>query len=63
MDRSTRIRSGTNIVWPNSHCPSCAHTGVVSFDNASYRRMWYACLACNKVWIAARQENLKRNRT
>ena len=43
--------SGTNIVWPNRDCPSCGHRGVVSFDAASYRRMWYACLSCRKVWL------------
>jgi DNA-binding response OmpR family regulator len=57
-ERSDGLVTGTNRVWPNSHCPSCDHNGVVSFDYASHRRMWYACLACEKVWIARRQEEM-----
>lgn len=48
--------AGTNREWPNSHCPYCDHEGVTSFDHASHRRMWYACLSCRMVWLAKRQE-------
>jgi DNA-binding response OmpR family regulator len=47
---------GTNRTWPNSHCPYCDHEGVTSFEYASHRRAWYACLTCRKVWLARRQE-------
>jgi DNA-binding response OmpR family regulator len=57
-ERSEAIVNGTNRVWPDSRCPSCDHAGIVSFDNASHRRMWYACLECEKVWIARRQEEM-----
>ena len=29
---------------------------AVSFEFSSYRRMWYACLACEHVWLGPRQE-------
>lgn len=48
-----QLSSGTNIVWPDRDCPSCGHRGVVSFDAASYRRTWYACLPCRNVWLTA----------
>ena len=48
--------SGTNRKWPNTHCPYCTQSGVTSFDFASMRRAWYACLSCRRVWIARRQE-------
>jgi len=48
--------AGTNRTWPNSHCPYCDHEGVTSFEYASHRRAWYACLSCRKVWLAKRQE-------
>ena len=55
-DRSDMLRAGTNHEWPNTHCPHCAHAGVISFEYTSYRRAWYACLSCRKVWLAKRQE-------
>ena len=56
-DGSGRLpHCGTNRVWPDTVCPHCREAGAVSFEFASYRRMWYACLACDWVWLAARQE-------
>jgi DNA-binding response OmpR family regulator len=55
-DRLQLARAGTNRVWPNTHCPYCDHQGVTSFDYASMRRAWYACLHCQKVWMAKRQD-------
>ena len=55
-DRSGLLRMGTNRTWPTTHCPYCSHAGVTSFDFASMRRAWYACLQCQKVWMAKRQE-------
>jgi len=55
-ERIDLLKSGTNRTWPNSQCPYCANTGVTSFDYASMRRAWYACLACRKVWMAKRIE-------
>ncbi len=55
-ERIDLLKSGTNRTWPNAQCPYCSHAGVTSFDFASMRRAWYACLACRKVWIAKRQE-------
>lgn len=55
-ERIDLLKSGTNRTWPNAECPYCSHAGVTSFDFASMRRAWYACLACRKVWIAKRQE-------
>ena len=53
--RSTRER-GTNREWPDVHCPHCHHKGVTSFEYASHRRAWYACLSCNHVWLAKEQD-------
>jgi DNA-binding response OmpR family regulator len=55
-ERIDLLRSGTNRKWPNTHCPYCGHAGVTSFDFASMRRAWYACLDCRHVWMAKRQE-------
>jgi DNA-binding response OmpR family regulator len=50
------LQQGTNRTWPATACPKCARTGAVSFEFSSYRRMWYACLACESVWLGPRQE-------
>jgi DNA-binding response OmpR family regulator len=42
--------------WPNTHCAYCDHEGVTSFEYASHRRAWYACLSCKKVWMAKRRD-------
>jgi DNA-binding response OmpR family regulator len=47
---------GTNRVWPDTHCPTCNAASATSFEFASYRRMWYACLECDAVWLGPRQE-------
>jgi DNA-binding response OmpR family regulator len=48
--------TGTNRVWPEARCPSCDEPGAVSFEFSSYRRMWYACLTCDHVWLGPRRE-------
>ncbi len=50
------LTARTNREWPATFCPYCQHRGVTSFEHTSHRRSWYACLACNKVWIARRLE-------
>jgi DNA-binding response OmpR family regulator len=55
-ERSALLQAGTNRVWPEMHCPYCDHEGATSFEFASHRRAWYACMACKKVWMAKRQE-------
>lgn len=55
-ERVDLLKAGTNRTWPNTQCPYCAHPGVTSFDYASMRRSWYACLGCRKVWMAKRLE-------
>jgi CheY-like chemotaxis protein len=47
---------GTNRTWPDTACPRCDAKGAVSFEFSSYRRMWYACLGCEHVWLGPRQE-------
>ena len=54
VERVDLLKIGTNRVWPSEHCPYCSHPGVTSFDYASQRRAWYACLECRKVWMAKR---------
>jgi DNA-binding response OmpR family regulator len=51
---SGRSRIGTNQVWADKKCPSCGSNGPVSFDYASLKRLWYACLACKRVWTGKR---------
>jgi DNA-binding response OmpR family regulator len=55
IEYSHRVMAGTNVVCHDASCPSCGERGVVSFDAASHRRMWYACLPCGKVWMAPRR--------
>ena len=55
-DRIGLFMAGTNQHWPTAYCPYCAHQGVTSFEYASHRKAWYACLECKKVWVAKRQE-------
>jgi DNA-binding response OmpR family regulator len=55
-ERSDLLISGTNRHWPATRCPSCSHEGVTSFEFASHRTAWYACLECRNVWMAKRQE-------
>lgn len=47
---------GTNQECPGLVCPACQHSGAISFDATSLRRAWYACLSCEHVWIAKRQQ-------
>jgi len=55
--RSTpAVQYGTNRAWAATHCPECDTAAATSFEFASYRRMWYACLACDHVWLGPRQE-------
>lgn len=46
----------TNQTWNDVTCPDCGRPGATSFDFASHRRMWCACLACTHVWVARRRE-------
>src|SRR5688572_3448837 len=50
-DTDTGVR-GTNRVWTRTMCPACAHVGVVSFEFSTRRRLWFACLACDHVWLS-----------
>ena len=54
-DSTTRYGT-TNQYWPNLACPHCDHHGVTSFDFASHRQAWYACLACRNVWTDRRHD-------
>lgn len=53
---ASSVPVGTNQHWPNVACPGCGGSGATSFDATSLRRAWYACLACEHVWIAKRQQ-------
>jgi CheY-like chemotaxis protein len=43
--------SGTNLPCRHIACPDCDQHGAVAFEHASHRRVWYACLRCNAVWV------------
>jgi CheY-like chemotaxis protein len=47
----TAVERATNVVFKDACCTSCGRGGIVGFDSAGRARMWYACLACDKVWI------------
>jgi DNA-binding response OmpR family regulator len=51
-----RLVARTNREWPSTHCPYCSHPGVTSFEHSSHRRDWFACLSCEKVWLARRRD-------
>jgi DNA-binding NarL/FixJ family response regulator len=55
-DGDSSLAATTNRVWAEVACPSCQQNGVVSFEFASHRRAWYACLACKGVWMSKRRE-------
>jgi hypothetical protein len=48
--------SGTNQACRDVSCPDCREPGAVAFDYSSHRRAWYACLACEAVWLGRRPE-------
>ena len=48
--------AGTNRSWSSVECPHCRTPNATSFEFSSHRRMWFACLACDQVWLGARQE-------
>lgn len=47
---------GTSRTWPEVTCPQCGEGHAVGFEHASHRRSWYACLACEHVWLGVRRE-------
>lgn len=47
---------GTHRAWAEMACPKCAQGGAIGFEFSSHRRSWYACLACDAVWLGRRQE-------
>ena len=49
-------QAGTNRRWADISCPNCRKQGAISFEYASHRRAWYACLECKSVWIDKRRE-------
>jgi DNA-binding NarL/FixJ family response regulator len=55
-DGDSSLAATTNRVWAEVACPRCQQNGVVSFEFASHRRAWYACLECKGVWMAKRRE-------
>ena len=44
--RSPRSTTGA------STCLHCGQKAATRFEFASHRRAWFACLACNQVWLA-----------
>lgn len=54
-EKSHLAPNGTNVVCKDASCPSCGQGGVINFDSAGLRRMWYACLPCRKVWLGLKR--------
>ena len=44
--------STTYRLWSQIACPSCKVYGVASFEIATRRTLWFACLRCDHVWTA-----------
>jgi DNA-binding response OmpR family regulator len=55
-ERGDLLSAGYLRDWPTTQCAYCDHEGVTSFEYASHRHAWYACLACKKVWMAKRRD-------
>jgi DNA-binding response OmpR family regulator len=55
IEHSHLVMAGTNIVCQDACCPSCGQSGIINFDSAGLRRMWYACLPCRKVWLGLKR--------
>ena len=56
---TTRLNSTewrTHRFWEHMRCPHCESHGATSFEFASHRRAWFACLQCKRVWLGKRQE-------
>jgi DNA-binding response OmpR family regulator len=47
---------GIHRAWPGVTCPRCQEPNATGFEFSSYRRMWFACLACDQVWLGTRPE-------
>ena len=47
---------GNHAAGAETCCPACVSGTIVAFDHASHRREWYACLACQKVWMGPRRD-------
>lgn len=45
-----------NRVCREIRCPYCAAGAPTSFEFSSYRRAWFACLSCDRVWLGPRLE-------
>lgn len=56
LQRSERVIERTFREWPGTSCPHCRHDGVTCFEYSTRRTAWYACLSCNKVWVASRRD-------
>jgi DNA-binding response OmpR family regulator len=56
LHEGTLLAAGGTKHWPESRCPHCNHEDVTSFEYASHRRAWYACLSCKAVWMAKRRD-------
>ena len=50
--RSAAPDSPTYRLWSQVVCPSCEVYGVASFELATRRTLWFACLRCDHVWTA-----------
>ena len=60
IEHAHHVMAGTNVVCHDAVCPACGQGDGVSFDAASHRRMWYACLPCGKVWMAPRHDGAEK---
>ena len=58
QERHAELQAGLNRSWPDTECPSCRAAEVVNFEHAAHRLAWYACLACDSVWMANEREAL-----
>jgi CheY-like chemotaxis protein len=63
IEHSRLVPAGTNVVCQDASCPSCGQSGVINFDSAGLRRMWFACLPCRKVWLGLKHGALNANTT
>lgn len=63
LRESSPSAATTNRRWSDIVCPNChghGHgNGALAFDFAEHRKVWFACLACQHVWLTRPRGEMK----
>jgi hypothetical protein len=55
-DAAAQEPRGTHRARPDVVSPGCGAVNATGFEFTTHRRMWFACLSCDKVWLGTRLE-------